>query len=284
MTTKPATTQDYGRRMQRVAGHIAAHLDEPLDLARLAGVACLSPYHFHRIYRALCGETVADTLRRLRMDRAAADLVRGSAGIALVGRRAGYGSVEAFTRAFRQAYGITPAAYRETGRLVPSAFPHDDTEDTMHEVTIKEFAPIRVAAMAHRGPYTEIGPVFGRLCAWAGPRGLLGPDTVSYGIPYDDPTIVPAPELRSDACLSVGPDVTGDGDVTIKEIPGGRHAVMIHKGPYAELERSFRWIYGEWLPSSGFTPADRPAVEAYLNDCRALPPEEWLTEIRIPLA
>ncbi len=280
---KPATALDYGRRIERVVAHVATHLDEPLDLARLAEVACFSPHHFHRIYRALVGETVADTLRRLRLDRAAGDLVRGADDVAAIARRAGYGSVEAFTRAFRQTYGVPPAAYRARNRPVPPAPPHDH-EGTMHDVTIQDLSPIRVAALRHRGPYTEIGPTFGRLYAWAGGRGLLNPSTRAFGITYDDPTAVPAAELRSDACLSLGPEVEGDGDVVVQEIPGGRHAVLVHKGPYAELEHTFRWFYRNWLPTSGFTPADRPCVEEYLNDCRALPPEEWLTEIRIPLA
>jgi AraC family transcriptional regulator len=70
-----ATTESYARRLGKVAAHIAAHLDDPLDLDRLAGVACLSPYHFHRIYRALWGETAAETLSRLRLGRAAVQLL-----------------------------------------------------------------------------------------------------------------------------------------------------------------------------------------------------------------
>lgn len=281
---KPATALDYGRRIERVVAHIAAHLDEPLDLARLAGVACFSPYHFHRIYRALMGETAADTLRRLRLTRAAGELVRDGADVATVARRAGYGSVEAFTRVFRQAHGSPPAAYREHGRRGPSPQSRNETESPMPDVSIRDLDPVRVAAIAHRGPYMELGGVFSRLHAWAAGRNLLGPQTRAFGIGYDDPSAVPPEDLRSEACLSVGPEVQGDGEVFIRDIPGGRHAVLVHKGPYTELERSYRWLYREWLPTSGFTPADRPPVEQYLNDPRTLPPEEWLTEIRIPLA
>lgn len=87
--TKPDTLLDYGRRIARVVDHIAAHLDEALELERLAAVACFSPYHFHRIYRAMTGETAADTLRRLRLHRAAGDLVKGGDGMVQVARRAG---------------------------------------------------------------------------------------------------------------------------------------------------------------------------------------------------
>lgn len=171
--TKPDTLLDYGRRIARVVDHIAAHLDEALELERLAAVACFSPYHFHRIYRAMTGETAADTLRRLRLHRAAGDLVKGGDGMVQVARRAGYGSVEAFTRAFGQVYGLSPGAYRRQGRLVPPPDQPPDEERNMHDVTIRDLPPLRVAAMAHQGPYMDIGTTFERLYAWAAGRGLV---------------------------------------------------------------------------------------------------------------
>lgn len=274
----------YGRRIERVVAHLAAHLDEPLDLDRLAGVACFSPYHFHRIYRAVTGETAADTLRRQRLMRAAAELVREGAAMPAIARRAGYGSVAAFTRAFGQAYGIAPAAYRRQGRLVPPRTASNEPEASMDDVIIRDLSPLRVAALAHRGPYITIGTSFDRLAAWAGPRGLMGPDARYFGVYYDDPDSVPADRLRSDACITVGPEVEGDGEVRIIEIAGGPHAVLRHQGPYAELEAAYNSLYRGWLPASGREPADRPCFEEYLNDCKTLPPAEWLTDICLPLA
>jgi AraC family transcriptional regulator len=282
--TKPLTTLDYSRRIERVVAHIGEHLDEPLDLDRLAAVACFSPYHFHRIYRAMTGETVADTLRRLRLHYAAAELVQGAAPISAVARQAGYGSIAAFTRAFAASYGIAPSAYRRAGRLVPPSSATAETETAMYDVTIRHFQPVRLAALRHPGDYMEIGTTFERLFAWAVGRGLMGPQTRSIGVYYDDPDAVPAASLRADAGVSVGRDVTVDGDLRIVEVPGGRHAVLRHKGPYAELHKAYRWLYREWLPTSGEQCADRPCFEEYLNNPRTLPPEEWLTDICLPLA
>ncbi|MBP2311424.1 AraC family transcriptional regulator [Azospirillum soli] len=281
--TKPDTLLDYGRRIERVVTHIGAHLDEPLDLERLAAIACFSPYHFHRIYRAMTGETAADTLRRSRLHRASGDLVRGTDEIARIARRAGYGSVEAFTRAFGQSYGISPAAYRRQGRLVPPVPTDQNPEAIMHDVTIRDLPTVRVAAISHAGPYMEIGTAFERLYTWAAARGLMGPQVRSFAIYYDDPEAVPPEKLRSKAALMLDLKAVEDGAVQMIEIPGGKHAVLRHKGPYAELEGAYRWLYRDWLPTSGHTPANRPCVEEYLNSCRSLPPEEWLTDICLPL-
>ncbi|MCM8734860.1 AraC family transcriptional regulator [Azospirillum sp. A1-3] len=284
VAAKPGTRLDYGDRIERVVAFIAAHLDEPLDLDRLAEVACFSPYHFHRVYRAITGETAAETLRRLRLHRAAGDLVRDSIAMPAIARRAGYGSVEAFTRAFGQSYGVTPAAYRKRGRLNPPVPTTHRTEDSMHEVEIRDLPAYRIVGLPHTGPYMTIGTSFDRLFAWTSKQGLTGPGTRSFAIYYDDPESVKPEELRSFAGLMLDRDVVEDGTVRVVEIPGGRHAVVRHKGPYAELGAVYRWLYGEWLPNSGHAPGNAPCYEEYLNNPRALPPAEWLTEICVPLA
>lgn len=290
---KTATLLDYGRRIDRVVAHIAANLDEPLDLDRLAAIACFSPYHFHRIYRGMTGETAADTLRRLRLHRASGELVRGSAEVAGIARRAGYGSVEAFSRAFAQDYGLPPAAYRRKGQQSgqhrdvagsPVATRPAIQETIMHDVTIGELPALSLIGIDHTGPYMEIGGAFDRLFVWASSRNLFGPETRCLGVYFDDPDAVAPEKLRSFAGMTCVNPVTLEGPVRALELPAGRYAQLIHKGPYAELDRSYRWLYGEWLPQSGHTPADSPCFEDYLNDPRGTPPEELLTRICVPLA
>lgn len=282
MPPRPRTLTSYADRLGRALQLMAARPDEELPIERLAEAAALSPFHFHRVWTAMMGETVAETRRRLRLQRAAADLLRGRLPLERVARRAGYAGVAAFGRAFRAAHGVAPAAYRARGGIgVLPGVHHSQGEDVMYEVAIRPFAGVRVAAMRHVGDYQEIGSVFDRLMAWASARGLGG--ARSFGVYHDDPTAVPAAQLRSDACIEVGPDVVGDGDVTIGEIPACRAAVLVFKGPYAELERPYRWLYGEWLPASGEEPADQPCFEEYLNDPRGVAPSEWLTAVHLPL-
>jgi AraC family transcriptional regulator len=266
MRPKIATLEQYGRRVARAMGLLAARLDDPPDLDALAAAAAFSPCHFHRIYRLLAGETPAETLARNRLSRAAADLLEARA-MAQVAKRAGYGSVAAFTRAFRAAYGVPPG--EEEGR--------------MPEITLRREPALRLAALRHVGDYLAIGAVFDRLQAWAAARGLLRPETRFVGLYWDDPASVPAAQLRSAAAITVGPEAALDDGVEAIELPAGRYAVLRFQGPYAELERAYTALYRDWLPGSGEEPADRPAMEEYLNDPRALPPAEWLTEILLPL-
>ncbi|MBL8675237.1 MAG: helix-turn-helix transcriptional regulator, partial [Rhodospirillales bacterium] len=113
---KPATRLSYADRIARVVDHIAANLDATLTTERLAAVAHFSPYHFHRIYLGVTGETAGDTIRRYRLNRAATALTHGDRAIPAIAREAGYGGAAAFTRAFAAVYGATPGAYRRAHR------------------------------------------------------------------------------------------------------------------------------------------------------------------------
>lgn len=293
---KAITSLDYSRRIDRVLQHVAQHAEAELDLNALAEIAALSPYHFHRIYAGMLGETVAETVRRLRLHHAAAALVEGGDKILTIANRAGYGSVAAFGRAFQAAYGVAPAAYRKRGYLVadyPASLPTETptgTEPNMNgfPIAVRNAQPVRLITLRHQGHYLEIGPVFSRLTAWAAGRSLLSPMTRMLGIYYSDTNALPPAEWKSDACLSLGAEVKSTevengGEVRVTDLAGGRHAVLLHKGPYAELHKAYHWLFGTWLPQSGEEPADRPCFEEYLNNPQELPPEEWLTEISLPL-
>jgi AraC family transcriptional regulator len=240
------------------------------------------------------GETAAETVRRLRLHRAAVELITGELPVPRIARRAGYGSQEAFTRAFKTAYGVPPARYRAS--FVPSPVLNgsskrtgptgaEDAMDTTmtYHAAIRETPALRVAALAHRGDYMNIGSTFERLMAIAGGQGLLGPGMRSFGIYYDDPASTPRDALRADACVTLPDGKLPGGELQLREIRGGRYAVTLHVGPYAELHFPYTWLYGTWLPKSGEEAADAPSIEEYLNDARAVPPSELRTEIWLPL-
>src|SRR5262245_33734089 len=234
MNERLTTRSDYAMRLERVFRWLADHLDDTLDLAQLADVAAMSPYHFHRIYHAMQGETAAETVRRLRLHRAAVELITGELPVPRIARRAGYGSQEAFTRAFKTAYGVPPARYRASFVPMPTTGkPEDAMETTLtYQATIRESATIRVAALAHRGDSQTIGTTFERLAALAGGLNLFGPSTRSFGLYYDDPSVVAREALRADACMTIPDGWAPSGDLERREIQGGRYAVLLHVGPY----------------------------------------------------
>ncbi len=278
---KPTTRLDYARRVERVMAYIGDHLDDELPLEKLAEIACFSPYHFHRIYRWIAGETAGETIRRLRLHRAAVELSQSRRPIGEIAAAASYGSVEAFTRAFAADHGRPPARFRARQGELATSPPCGD--DTMHDVTIKTFAGAHLAALEHRGDYNEIGRRFEELTAWASAHDLFRQPRRWFAIYYDDPAAVPVEALRSDACVEVPPGFPLGSGLVERTIAPGRVASLVHVGPYAELDRVYRALYGDWLPRSGEEADDRPAFEEYLNNPREVRPSEWRTEVFLPL-
>ena len=105
----------YENRLRRVSAYIHDHLDEDLDMERLAEIACMSSCHWHKIYRAIYGETLAATVKRLRLHRSAGDIVRTDLTVGEIAKRSGYPNLQSFNRIFKSVYGMPPARYRKEG-------------------------------------------------------------------------------------------------------------------------------------------------------------------------
>ena len=278
-----ATSESYASRLTRVSAYIHDHLDEELSLDVLAGIACLSPYHWHRIYHAHFGETVAATVRRLRLQRAAADLAHTDRLILKVAERAGYDSQASFTRAFSAAFGLPPARYREVGSHSVFRASTPQGVHVMYDVGITTIAPKSLIAVVHRGSYMAIGKSFDLLFTTLAHRDLIRPDMGMVGVYLDDPTSVPEAELRSQACVVVDEPMIVEAPLFHSHIQGGDHAVLKYKGPYGDMRAAYDWLFGQWLPSSGREAADAPIFEDYLDSPRDTPPTELRTDIYLPL-
>jgi len=268
------TRQSYQERLLRVLLHIQRNLDQQIQLDELAAIACFSPFHFHRIFRGMVGESVMEYVRRLRLEQAANKLRFSDRPVIDVALDAGYESHEAFTRAFSSRFGLTPSSFRKSQQADGAGAP---------EVRLEHFGPQRVAFLRHVGPYDQVGSSWQRLMSWAVTRGLFGGSTKILGIVYDAPDLTPEAKLRYDASLAVGNDVPAEGEIGIQEIARAEYAVMPYQGPYTNIQQAYDRLFGDWLPASGREPASLPAFERYLNTPYDTAPENLRTEIYLPL-
>lgn len=279
---KASSLPTYHQRMDRVAEHISANLDGPIDLLILAEVANLSSYHFHRIYHAIAGETVAATIKRLRMQRAVTDLVQSGRSIKEIAARSGYHDVSVFSRVFKQTYGIPPAQYRSQGSH--QRFQVLEQRAALNgEVRLLELPALYGVGVEHRGSYLQIARGFNVLFRWAQSHGAM--DQVSHvvGIYPDDPFAVPETQLRSTAALMLGTEVAFKAPLESTTISAGMHAVLRHQGPYADMRLAYQGLYGEWLPRSGFWVNNAPVFEIYLNHPKDTAPRDLLVDICLPI-
>ena len=164
--------EQYQRHLDAVTDYIYAHLDDDLSLETLAHVSGFSRYHWHRIYRAVRGETAAQTVRRLRLERAAAMLTETSWPVERIAWKAGFTGTEVFSRAFLRSYGTTPSRFRNDGRAASSGssmmscgsgLTSPVREAPGWPVRVEARCGYRLAVSEHRGSYMDIGRAFSRV-------------------------------------------------------------------------------------------------------------------------
>jgi AraC family transcriptional regulator len=284
---RASTTTSYQERLNRVLIHIHQNLDEPLTIDRLAEVACLSPFHFHRIFNAHVGETVSGHVRRLRLERAAMRIAFTGDSITDTALAVGYETPAAFARAFRERFGMSPSEFRGQQRVTIPAFTENSIAKEMlvMKPEMREFSETRVLFVRKTGAYNKAAsPAWEALIGFAYKNRLMSNQTQMIGIGLDDPNITDEENLRYDACITFFGDVQPLGEVGIQTIAGGRYAVFLHKGAYSELKEVYRNIFAGWLASSDCILAERQVFEKYLNrDPRRTKPENLRTEIWVPV-
>lgn len=275
--------QDYERRLFRVLDHIDRHIAEDLSLDALADVAALSRFHFHRVFRAVTGETAAEAVRRIRLHKAGFALIATTTSVARIAADHGYPNVASFTRAFRDAYGVTPLAFRKRGQLLsPGQTPREKVK-LMYAVEIRSEGAKKLAAVPHKGSYQEINVAFGKASTLLSTRDLMARAEKMIGVYYDDPSSVAERDLRSHAGFTFSGDLEVSAPLERVDLPAGRYAVLTFKGPYSGLPTGYDQLYGSWLPDSGEEPADSPVYELYINTPMSAAPDDLITEIHLPL-
>ncbi len=294
---KPSTLQLYKERILGVLVFIQRNLDEEVPLEEYARVAHFSPYHFHRIFRGMVGESLQEHIRRLRLERAAARLKHGDRSVLEIALEAGYETHEAFTRAFKALSGVSPSQFRRDratqASLTSGAVHYQDgrplTElqlsrgDHSMEVRIEKMKPLHVAFVRHVGPYAQVGEAWERVCMQLGREGRLGAGAKFVGVCYDDPEVTAPEKIRYDACVTVDEDFAPHDDVGVQTLGGGEYVVTTHIGPYNKLNQTYAKLFGQWLPTSGRELRSEPSLEFYLNAPESTDPEELLTDIYAPL-
>jgi AraC family transcriptional regulator len=258
----------YSGRMARVAGAMAKALADGHHptIEELASAAAFSPFHFQRIYRLLTGETVAASIQRLKIAHAL-DRVGSGETITSAAHGAGYSSSQNLAKAVRSRTGASVTDLRQSGKLARKSaeLKSPAKGDNRMAFELVETSPIRIACRMTVGPYDQLNlgyrSLFEDFCGQADPEAITG----VYGIPVDDSREVPTAEHRFIAALGVSDGVGALGkQIEVREIAGGRHAMLRHEGPYSELPAMLDALYREAL-EAGLEPAGRETFIHYVD-------------------
>jgi AraC family transcriptional regulator len=279
---------DFPDRIERIVAYLNQQVEATHSLQDLARIADISPFHFHRVYRAVTGETPFGTVRRLRMLRALVMLKDTERSITEIAFDVGFESPQAFSRVFKTMVGCSATEARQD-RVKLQTMLDELSRGPAHatpveiDVRLVSIDPFKVIASRQAGPPENLFTAYGELFEWA--QKNLGIDNFRgiYGIPIDDPRETTDDGPRFDCCFDFGPDADGGTRYEQAELGGGLYAVTRHVGPYDGLDEKYDALYGSWLSSTDFGLRGARSYNHYLADPDSVPEEEWETDIYIPV-
>lgn len=289
---------DYVVRINRAIDHITRNLADPLPLDEIARAAAFSPFHFHRIFRALVGETVHAFVKRVRLERTVTLMSqRPDASLTDIALATGFAGSSDFSRSFRGHFGVPPSAFdvdafRDSRRndlvrkTVPEA-PHR-LEGLPAGANPDNFVPRlrtlparRVAYARANEPYTSgsVVPTVQRMVAWARERGLAGGQWLGYM--WEDPEVVAVEDCHYDIGVEIpeGADTSG---VNVTSFPAMTVVELDMIGGIDLEMRALDFLYRTWLPTSGYVPDHQPGFEAFIGEPFAHGSEH--VELRVQIA
>jgi AraC family transcriptional regulator len=299
---------EYISRINKTFDYIEGNLGNQFTLADLASVANFSKFHFHRIFQGITGETPFQFILRVRLERAAS-LLTGPDSITEIAIKCGFSDISVFSRNFKNYFKISATNWRTTkctnsnlsqtlsnvkqDENISSLYFCPETKTikwrtkmkTNKSVEVKELPKMTVAYIRHIGPYKGNDNLFrnlwDKLFAWAGPRGLLSQKDLKSLVTYhDDPNIASEDKLRLSVCISVPENTKVDGEVGKMVIEGGKYVVARFELGAGDFQEAWEWVYGHWLPTSGYQPDDKVCFEMYPEEPKD---NKFIVDICVPV-
>jgi AraC family transcriptional regulator len=294
-----STKSDYRNRINKAIDFMQANLHAPPSLDGLAEIAGFSPYHFHRIFKGIVGESVIAHANRLRLEKAVRMLKHTDLKLSKIASESGYESSSSFSRAFSESYGLSPREFRRSKTFKDSkirqVFPIDmeyiasdkgfDELITKFPVAIKNIDFGRVAYIRSWNSYSDDRclKAFGRLKNWADENGNYRKDSCFFGMSLDDPEVTPKEQCRYESCLTVSEAASSAGEIEVIQFPKMQLATTRIFGDLNLCTEAYAFLFSSWLPRSGYDPEHCPAIEIFLDRQKVLDWSHFSLELGIPV-
>lgn len=283
MNQRPSTTEEYRKQINIIMEYINNHLDEPIDISKLAEISNFSPFHFHRITRAFMGEPIGAYIVRTRLETAAKLLRYTDISVSDIAYKVGYDVPSSLSKSFKQQYGISPLDYRNNKDFRIMRSLKDNISLNIKGPKIMDIPTKKAIYIKLMGPYNSLdfSGTWQRLWQFVKENKLFSFGMEHIAIYYDDPKVTEEEKLRTDLCLIIKKDAKPQGEVGVKEINGGKFAMFLYRGPYDNLDAVYDTIYSKLLPESNLRLRNNHGFEKYLNHPGETKPEKLKTEIYI---
>ncbi len=299
-----SVSKKYQYAINLALSFIDEHLAEDLSLKKVAESANYSSFHFHRIFKEIIGETLKQYIKRRRVEKAAAVLIRNqNISISQLSNKFGFNGSSSFSRAFKQFYNVSPKEFRNQSQGTLSKICHEDRKNGQVEsvfapyvytrkdqkisnmndsVSIRNLSETHLASVSIIG-VQNIPEAFQTLLQWAGSKGLLQNDDYKVLMVYHDSFKVTAPDkVRMSASLRLEKPVSPEGEIKSITLPPGKHIVGTFEIPPQLFGQYWEQLF-LWMKENGYKKADSDPFEIYHNDFNRHPKKLCLVNFCIPI-
>lgn len=293
-------------RIGKAILYIEDNLEKKLLLEDIAQKAHFSPFHFHRLFSVVVGETLNNFITRKRIERAASHLMnKKNVPVTEVADRIGFTSLSSFSRAFKKFYGMSPIEFRD---ISPEKFSKIcKTKSKNGQVTIsfeqyicninnslnwlkmnaktavKIIEELQLAYISHQGKMEMVGNAYDRLVRWATPKGLMDQENLRMvTIYHDSPKISDPNNLRMSACMVLNSKTSVDGEVGIRTIEPVKCVVSRFEITPYEFQQAWESSF-VWMVENGYQKADKDPFEIYYNNYLDHPERKFIVDLCIPV-
>ncbi|GFD93933.1 AraC family transcriptional regulator [Alteromonas sp. KUL156] len=293
-------------RISNAIDFIERNLDKKLVLEEIAEKAYFSPYHFHRLFKAVTKETVNDFITRKRVEKSASFLLnKKNKTVTEVSEIVGFVTLSSFSRAFKKFYGMSPAEFKKESPSKYSKICKTESKNGKIETQfeqyicnintnlkwmqmkakteVKKMPTLKVAYLTHQGKMDAVENAYYKLMEWAYPKGLMQQENLRMLTVYhDSPKITDEDKIRMSVCLTLNSEVKTEGEVSVKEIPELKCIVSRLEITPSEFQQAWESSF-VWMSEHGFKKADQDPYEIFYNNPNEHPEGKCIVDICIPV-
>lgn len=295
--------EDYIKRINTILLFIDENLNSELSLETIANLGFYSPFHFHRIFKAITNETLNSYITRKRIEKTASILLhQKNVSITELSLQCGFNSNSSFTRTFKKFYGLSPSELRKSKpkyskiRQVESKNGQEKSDFEEYicninnlinwikmnaKIEIKEMPKLELAFITQIG-HLGLENAYSKLIKWAVPKGLLTNDSKMATIYHDSYKITEPDKVRMSACLILNEQTEVNGEIGLTTVEKGKFIVGHFEIGIQEFEKSWTGLF-IWMNENGYKKADRNPFEIYHNNFNEHPEKIAIVDFYIPI-
>lgn len=294
---------DYARRINRVFEYIDEHLDDDLSLKTISEVAFFSPFHFHRVFKQITGETLNEFVTRRRIEKAALDILLTNLSATEIAHKYGFSDNSSLSKTFKKYFGSSPTEFKKLNPQRHSKIRQLESKNGQDyppyekyiciindlkkwtnmnaKIEIKELPKMSLAYVSSLG-LNNLEPAFGKIIQWATPKGLMNDETKMVTIYHDSFKVTESDKVRISAAMILYRPVKTEGEVRETTINAGKFIVGSYEITLDQFEKSWNGLF-VWMNENGYQKADREPFEIYHNNFNEHPEKIAIVDFCIPI-